>query len=203
MITQPAVPATGTATTNLVTNTTGMTAYVTISAGSATMTNYYVNGVSVATSAEIFMATVPPGGTISLAYTGGPPFPTWYWTPFTPAVPASGTAVLNNTGQDLSVVILGGTVTNVNVNATSRATATPAYVGVPAGTTITLTYSAAPVWAWLNYLNLDLLDSLGGVYNTANTIAPTGTAGYSVLTNLAYAQHGATGSPGFGTGIAN
>jgi hypothetical protein len=201
MITQPAVPATGTATTNLVTNTTGMTAYVTITANGATMTNYYVNGVSVATSAAIFMATVPPGGTIGLAYTVAVPI--WYWTPFTPAVPASGTAVANNTGQDLSVVILGGTVTNVNVNATSRATATPAYVGAAAGTTITLTYSVAPVWAWLNYLNLDLNDSLGGVYNTANTIAPTGTSGYSGLTELAYAQHGATGSPGFGTGIAN
>ena len=201
MITQPAVPATGTATTNLVTNTSGMTAYVTISANGATMSNYYVNGVSVATSATIFMATVPPGGTISLAYTVA--VPVWYWSPFTPAVPASGTAVANNTGQDLSIVLLGGTVTNVNVNATSRATSTPAYVGAAAGTTITLTYSVAPVWAWLNYLNLDLLDSLGGVYNTADTIAPTGTAGYSPLTALAYAQHAATGAPGFGTGIAN
>lgn len=201
MITQPAVPATGTATTNLVQNTSGMTAYVSISANGATMSNYYVNGVSVATSAAIFMATVPPGGTIGLAYTVA--VPVWYWSPFTPAVPASGTAVANTTGQDISVVLLGGTVTGVNVNATSRATSTPAYVGMPAGTTITLTYSVAPVWSWLNFFNLDLLDSLGGVYNSANTVAPTGAGGYSPLNVLPYAQHAATGSPGYGSGIAN
>lgn len=201
MITQPAVPASGTASTNTVTNTTGNTVYVTISANGATMSNYYVNGTSVATTASIYMATLTPGSYISLAYTVATPV--WYWSPFTPAVPASGTPVMNPTGQDISVVLLGGTVTHVNVNGTDRATSSPANVMLPNGQPITLTYSVAPVWAFMNYLNLDLLDSLGVVYASANTVTQSGAAGYSPAGALPYAQHAATGSAGYGTGIAN
>ena len=47
-------------------------------------------------------------------------------------------------------MLLGGTVTHVNVNGTDRATSSPANVPLPNGVPITLTYSAAPVWAWMN-----------------------------------------------------
>jgi hypothetical protein len=59
------------------------------------------------------------------------------------------------------------------------------------------------VWAWMNFLNLDLLDSLGTAYATGNTVAPTGASGYSPANALPYASHAATGSGGFGTGVAN
>jgi hypothetical protein len=201
MITQPAVPATGTASTNTVTNNTGNTAYVTISANGATMSNYYVNGTSVATTASIYTATLTPGSYISLAYTVA--VPVWYWSPFTPAVPASGTPVANPTGQDVSVVLLGGTVTHVTVNGTDRATSSPANVMLPAGESVTLTYSGAPVWAWMNFLDLATGDSLGTAYAQADTILATGASGYNPASALPYAQHAATGESGFGTGVSN
>jgi hypothetical protein len=196
MITQPAVPATGTASTNTVVNTTGTTVYVTISANGATMSNYYVNGTSVATSASIFMATLTPGSYISLAYTVA--VPVWYWSEITPAVPASGTAVMNPTGQDVSVALLGGTVTHVTVNGTDRATSSPANVMVPAGESVTLTYSVAPVWAWMAFLDMTGMDSLGTAYAGSSSVT-----GYSEAASLPYAPHGATGEAGFGVGVSN
>lgn len=193
MLQQPAVPAS----TVTCTNTSGQTAYVTIIGGTVTSVN--VGAVQVATATN-YTATVPNGQTIAVTYSA---VPAWYWSVFTPAVPASLTAVTNPTGQDISVVIAGGTVTHVTVSGTDRATASPANVMLPGGGTITLTYSAAPVWAWLNFFNLDLLDSLGDVYGNNDTIQATGTAGYSPAGALPYAQHGATGSAGFGTGISN
>jgi hypothetical protein len=193
MIQQPAVPASTVTTTN----NSGQTALVTIIGGTVTSVN--VNGTQVATGTS-FTATVPAGGTIAVTYSGAP---TWYWSTFTPAIPASLTAVANTTGQDITVVLAGGTVTHITVNGTDRGTTTPAQVMVPNGASITLTYSGAPVWAWLNYFNLDLLDSLGGAYASNSTILATGVSGYSPANALPYAQHAATGSTGFGTGIAN
>jgi hypothetical protein len=193
MIQQPAVPASTVTTTN----TSGQTAFVTIIGGTVTSVN--VNAVQVATGTS-FTATVPAGGTIAVTYSGAP---TWYWSTFTPAVAASGTAVPNTTGQDITVVLAGGTVTHITVNGTDRGTTTPAQVMVPNGASITLTYSGAPVWAWLNYFNLDLLDSLGTVYASNNSILATGVSGYNEANALPYAQHAATGSTGFGTGISN
>jgi hypothetical protein len=193
MIAQPAVPASTVTTTNA----SGQTAYVTVIGGTVTSIN--VNGTQVATGTS-YTATVPAGGTIAITYSG---VPAWYWSTFTPAVPASLTAVANTTGQDITVVLGGGTVTHVTVNGTDRATSSPANVMLPNGESITLTYSGAPVWAWMNYFNLDLLDSLGTSYASANTIAPTGVSGYSEANALPYAQHAATGEGGFGTGISN
>jgi hypothetical protein len=193
MLQQPAVPAS----TVTYANTSGQTVAVTITGGTVTSIN--VNAVQVATATN-YTATVPAGQTIAITYSV---VPVWYWSVFTPAVPASGTAVANNTGQDITVVLAAGTVTNVNVNATSRATSSPANVMMANGTTITLTYSVAPVWAWLNYFNLDLLDSVGGAYASSNTILATGTTGYNEANSLPYAQHGATGSANFGTGVSN
>jgi len=195
MLQQPVVPAS----TVAYVNTSGQTAQVTIVGGTVTSINVPAGGTQVATATN-FTATVAAGQTISITYSV---VPTWYWSTFTPAVPASLAAVTNTTGQDMSVILTGGTVTHIAVNGTDRGTTTPANVMLPGGASIVLTYSAAPVWAWMNFFNLDLLDSLGGVYNANNSIAPTGVSGYSPANSLPYAQHGATGSANFATGVSN
>jgi hypothetical protein len=70
-VTAPSVPATGVA----VTNPTGQWVSVTIAANGATMTNVSVNGTTVGTGAGSYQ--LPPGGTISMAYTVATP--TWTW----------------------------------------------------------------------------------------------------------------------------
>jgi hypothetical protein len=65
----------------------------------------------------------------------------------TPAVPSSGTPVTNSSPLPATVVITGGTVSNVVVNAVSVGTGDGTYT-VPAGQSITLTYSVAPTWTW-------------------------------------------------------
>ena len=64
-----------------------------------------------------------------------------------PSVPASGTAATNTYGVDANVFVAGGTVTEVAIGGTSTG-ATSGSFRVPAGQTITLTYTAAPTWAW-------------------------------------------------------
>lgn len=71
-ITAPAVPATGVPATN----NTGQFVSVTIAANGATISNVSVNGVTAGTAAGNYM--VPPGGTISIAYTVATP--TWTWS---------------------------------------------------------------------------------------------------------------------------
>lgn len=195
MLQQPAVPAS----TVAATNTSGQTAYVTIVSGTVTSVNVPAGGTQVATATN-YTATVAAGQTISVTYSVAP---VWYWSTFTPAIPTSTVAVANPTGQDITVVLAGGTTTHIAVNGTDRGTTTPANVMLPSGGSIALTYSAAPVWAWMNFLNLDLLDSLGGTYAPPNLVAATGVAGYSPANALPYAAHAATGSSGFGVGIAN
>ena len=193
MIPQPTVPAS----TVAYTNTTGQTAYVTVIGG--TVTHITVNGTDQATATN-FMATVPAGQAISITYSG---VPAWYWSILTPAVPSSTVAVANTTGRDISVVLGAGTVTHVTVNGTDRATSSPANVMLPAGESISLTYSGAPVWAWLDFLDMAGADSLGTAYAQPNLIAPTGVAGYDPANALPYAQHAATGDTGFGTAVSN
>lgn len=70
-----------------------------------------------------------------------------------PAVPASGTTVLNQTGTDCMVYLVGGTLSNIAVAGVGGSTftgltTTPASVMVPAGGNITVFYSAAPTWKW-------------------------------------------------------
>ena len=66
-----------------------------------------------------------------------------------PPVPASGTLYTNTLNADAMVTITGGTVTGISIGGQPTGlTATPATVRVPAGQTITLTYSAAPTWVW-------------------------------------------------------
>lgn len=65
----------------------------------------------------------------------------------TPAVPASGTPVTNTSPLPATVVVTSGTVTAVAVNGVQAGTGDGTYT-VPSGATVTLTYSAAPTWAW-------------------------------------------------------
>ena len=212
MIIQPPVLATSPAgTTNATTNNTGETAYVTVAANGATMANYWVGAVSVATSAAQFTMTVPPGGTCALQYTVA--VPVWLWSPYTPAIPTSGTAttnlVTNNTGKSLAVAAWGGTTTYWYVNGTQVATTTPTSANpplalpLPPGGTISVTYSAAPVWAWLDWPDLASVNSGGTVYAQPNTVAASGAGGYSPLTALPYAVHAEGGLAGLGVGVSN
>lgn len=64
-----------------------------------------------------------------------------------PAVPSSTVAATNSTGTVVAVAISGGTLTSVVVNGTQVGTTAGTYL-VPAGGTISITYSAAPSWTW-------------------------------------------------------
>jgi hypothetical protein len=64
-----------------------------------------------------------------------------------PSVPASGTPVANTSPMPVTVVISGGTMTNVVINGVSVGTGAGTYT-LPAGASITLTYTVAPTWAW-------------------------------------------------------
>jgi hypothetical protein len=213
MIIQPAVPATSPAgLTNTATNTTGNTAYVSVGANGATMANYWVNAVSVATTATAYMMTVPPGGTCALQYTVA--VPVWFWSAMTPALPASPATVTNTTGRNLSVAFLGGgavsavTVNGVTTNITQApnmqpAAATTGGTPLPAGATIVVTYTGTVAWAWLDVLDLSGANSDGTVYSQSNTVTDAGAGGYSALNTLPYAVHNGMSMAGFGAGVSN
>jgi parallel beta-helix repeat protein len=65
-----------------------------------------------------------------------------------PTVPGSGTPYTNGYFTDCTVVVTGGTVTGISVGGTSTGLTSGTF-RVPAGQTITLTYSAAPSWMWV------------------------------------------------------
>lgn len=65
-----------------------------------------------------------------------------------PSMPASGTALTNPFPFDATVYVSGGTVTEIAVGGTATGL-TSGSVFVPAGETITLTYSTAPTWVWI------------------------------------------------------
>jgi hypothetical protein len=64
-----------------------------------------------------------------------------------PAVPASGTALQNGYWRDATVVVSGGTVSQIAVDGVSQGV-TSGPILVPTGSTITLTYTVAPSWSW-------------------------------------------------------
>lgn len=67
-----------------------------------------------------------------------------------PAVPASTVNQQNANPFPVQVVITGGTITVVSVNGLQVGTGAGTYT-VPAGGTISITYSVAPTWAWSAY----------------------------------------------------
>jgi hypothetical protein len=66
----------------------------------------------------------------------------------TPSLPASGTAVTNNTGFKVRIFISGGSVNVIAINGTNVGAFTGMLVLLPTET-IALTYGTAPAWHWL------------------------------------------------------
>ena len=64
-----------------------------------------------------------------------------------PPIPATGVAQANFFNQPVSVNISGGTVTVIAINGAATGFTSGIFT-VPAGGSITLTYSAAPTWVW-------------------------------------------------------
>jgi hypothetical protein len=67
----------------------------------------------------------------------------------TPSVPATTVAATNTTGVNVMVYISGGTVSDIKVAGTTVFSGTNTAVFLPAGSSITLTYSVAPTWVWM------------------------------------------------------
>ncbi len=69
-----------------------------------------------------------------------------------PAVPATTVAATNNSGVDCTVIVTGGTVSAIAVAGTATGVALTtgqiAQFRVPAGSTITYTYTVAPTHSW-------------------------------------------------------
>lgn len=114
----------------------------------------------------------------------------------TPSVPATTVPVTNPTGQFVSVVVTGGTMTNVSVNGVTVGTGAGTYQ-LPPGGSISMTYSVAPTWAWSN--PIDLAPTPG--YYAENTQAEA--SGWNPYTALPYAQHATLGVTGLATGVSN
>jgi hypothetical protein len=68
----------------------------------------------------------------------------------TPAFPASGVAVTNNTGVDCNVYFSGAaTISQIQINGRYVANSSPCTLFLPAGSSVTVIYTIAPVWAWI------------------------------------------------------
>jgi hypothetical protein len=69
----------------------------------------------------------------------------------TPAIPASNVAVINDTGVDCNVYLPSGTgtVTQIQINGTFVLSSPPASIFLPAGASIKLIYTVAPLWVWI------------------------------------------------------
>lgn len=65
-----------------------------------------------------------------------------------PAIPATTVAVENTSGFKMWVEIAGGTVTAVKVDNVTIGARTSGAFFVRPGSTISITYSAAPTWQW-------------------------------------------------------
>ena len=73
--------------------------------------------------------------------------PVGYISPM-PAVPASGTQIVNLTGVDCMIYIAGGAVSNIEIGGQGVFGASPASVFLAAGDGIRLEYTVAPSWQW-------------------------------------------------------
>jgi len=99
----------------------------------------------------------------------------------TPAVPASTTAVTNTSPLPATVVISGGTLSNVAVNGVTAGTGDGTYT-VPSGGTIAMTYSAAPTWTW----------TLQTAWGAQSYLQLTQFTGTSVTVTVQHAPDGST-----------
>jgi hypothetical protein len=118
-------------TTVVVTNPYATPVAATITLNGATITGFYVNGVSAGTTAGVYI--IPVGGTFSATFTGGPP--TWAWAlpAISAGVSAGGTALtFAPTGTNAAfavgqvlIVDPAGTSDVVTVSGTPTATSVP------------------------------------------------------------------------------
>lgn len=127
-------------------NNTGKPVVATIAGGTLTSINVPAGGTQVGTTGPA-QVTIPAGSSLAITYSVAPT--TFVWSEETPAMPASTVPVTNATGQGMDVQIAGGTVTVITVNGVVTGL-TSGTVYVPPGGTIAITYSVAPVWAWVN-----------------------------------------------------
>ena len=67
-----------------------------------------------------------------------------------PAVPASDTTATNTSDRGMFVEVTGGTVTAVKVDGVTVGSRTSGMFYVRPGSTIAVTYSAAPTWQWFS-----------------------------------------------------
>ena len=105
----------------------------TITLNGATITGFYVGGVSAGTTAGAYL--IPAGGTISATFTGGPPTWTWALPAISAGVSAGGTA-LTFAPTGTSVAFVQGQVLIVDPAGTSDVTVvngTPTATSVPVG----------------------------------------------------------------------
>jgi hypothetical protein len=110
----------------------------------------------------------------------------------TPAMPASTVAVQNSTGQDVDVAITGGTITFVFVNGVQVGTAAGNY-NLPQGGSISITYSAAPTWAWTDPLNVT-----GQPFTATENLGPI-----DQVHDESLPPHAVGGAAGLGDGVSN
>lgn len=96
----------------------------------------------------LYKVSVDPGSASEPASgTGGSPIST-------PAVPATTVTATNSNAVAVFVTITGGTLTSVKVNGVQVGTTAGTYT-VPAGQTISITYSVAPTWVWYAPVSVD------------------------------------------------
>jgi hypothetical protein len=155
--------ANGSSTTNTFLNvdTEANTIDIEISSANATDNTFVGGQIATATygiyaSAGVSNKFINVNNGISGAGTSFMPSSTGVWleTPninnvSTPAMPASGTAVTNSTGQVAEVTINGGTVSQVQRNTVDLFTTTNVTVILEPGDTILLDYTSAPGWIWM------------------------------------------------------
>lgn len=75
--------------------------------------------------------------------------PTGDWSS-KPAVPATTVPATNTSARGMFVEITGGTVTAVKVDTVTVGSRTSGMFYVRPGSTISITYSAAPTWQWFS-----------------------------------------------------
>lgn len=94
---------------------------------------------------DFVTSAVLPAGALSGAHAAGLTALT-FATPAAPAIPATGVAATNSNAYTILVTVSGGTMTgNTLVNGVSAGAADGTFT-VPAGQTITISYSVAPSW---------------------------------------------------------
>lgn len=105
------------------------------------------NGICANNNVAGSASSINQGGATGWTYRDNYGYNPLGFTVTTPAVPASTVTATNSTGVDVTAYVAGGTVTAISVDGTATGLITGA-IRVPAGSTIAITYSAAPTWKW-------------------------------------------------------